>query len=564
MTSESGSGEGRRGSMAFAGGLALLFVLVAAPLLDQYAVTWDEALGDFFFGQRYLSYFTSLDGRYLDFEADPYPEGHVPDLRASPFRVRPWEYYPFANLSAAATSKVTTRLGLTDPLDGFHAVNLLFGGALVAALFLFVEGRLGRTAALLAVGSLFTMPRIVCHAMANVKDFPEMVLFSLTLLAFLHAWERVHVPWMLGAGVLCGLALATKANALFLAPIFLLVVVLGGIPTGWTPRLLLLTGGGCAALGLGLPLLLWPWLWPDPIGRVSQHLSYVSGQVFQVREESLLSPLQALLFTTPPLTLLAVLVGCVPLVGALRARDRLAALLAAWIAVTLGRMYLPGAVNFDGVRHFLELMPAVAIVAAWGGLWLLERAFGAEAQAPSPTLLGVEGRRATLAAALVLVGVVVPSLGATVRTHPHQIAYWNVLVGGTAGAFERGLPQAGDYWGMSYRQGLAWINENAPEGSVLAVPLIEHAVALQAPVRLRPDIGLAHISIPQTPQIPQGAIDMLQGLVAERPVYVMYVVRDDWSNALTELTRTLPAEREWSVDGAVILRIVRLAPAASR
>ena len=66
------------------------------------------------------------------------------------------------------------------------------------------------------------------------------------------------------------------------------------------------------------------------------------------------------------------------------------------------------------------------------------------------------------------------------RTHPFQIAYWNVLAGGTAGAYSSGLPQAGDYWGMSYRLGLEWLNDNAPPDSALAVPVVEHAVRLVA------------------------------------------------------------------------------------
>ena len=530
-----------RPSWGLAALLALLFVLLGGSQLDRYGVTWDEALGDFFFGERYLSYFLSFDAKYLDFEADPYPEDHVPDLRASPFRVRPWEYYPLSNVLAAAASRTTSALGLFDPLDGFHAVNLFLGAAFLVLLFVFAELRWGLPAALMASVGLLTMPRVVCHALANIKDFPEMVLFSAALLAFVVAWERGSVRGVLGAGVLTGLALAAKANALFLAPIYLLCVGLGGVPEAWRGRWreVIGAGAGAAALGIALPIALWPYLWPDPIGRLGEHLSYVSGQVFQVREESLLSPLQALLFTTPPLMLLAAAVGLIPLAQALRQRDRLAALLTSWIVVTLGRMYLPGAVNFDGIRHFLELLPALTLLAAWGTFWLQERVSKSWLV---PLFVGL---------------VVAGSSLASLRTHPHQIAYWNVLTGGTPGAFERGLPQAGDYWGMSYRQGLQWIEENAPEGSVLAVPLIEHAVAVQAPLRLRPDVGLAHISIPQTPQVPEGAVQMLRGLGAERPVFVMYVVRRDWRNRLTDECDALPAVAEWSLDGAVLLRIVR-------
>ena len=108
--------------------LAVILLLIAGFLsLSSYSVTWDEALGDLFFGQRYLSFFTSLDPQYLDFDADPYPEGRIPDLGLSPFRHKPWEYYPLANTLAAAVSAVLSRgLRLLDPFDGYHAFKVLY------------------------------------------------------------------------------------------------------------------------------------------------------------------------------------------------------------------------------------------------------------------------------------------------------------------------------------------------------------------------------------------------------------------------------------------------------
>ncbi len=100
------------------------------PALRQYNVTWDEALGDLFFGERYFSYFTSFDAKYLDFQTDAYPPERQPSLFASPFKIRPWEYYPVANLLAGGTSELLARqLHLLDVYDGFHALNLLLGGA---------------------------------------------------------------------------------------------------------------------------------------------------------------------------------------------------------------------------------------------------------------------------------------------------------------------------------------------------------------------------------------------------------------------------------------------------
>ena len=86
---------------------ALAGLLLAAGFasLHQYNAAWDEAVGDLFFGQRYLSFFTSFDTKYLHFMEDPYLAGFRPDLRFAPFRWRPWEHYPVASTLATISSQ---------------------------------------------------------------------------------------------------------------------------------------------------------------------------------------------------------------------------------------------------------------------------------------------------------------------------------------------------------------------------------------------------------------------------------------------------------------------------
>lgn len=522
--------------------------------LDQYNVTWDEALGDLFFGERYLSFFTTFDSRYLDFESDPYPPGHSPDLGRSPFRNRPWEYYPVANTLAAATSTVLSRwLGLLDPFDGFHAVNLLFAALLILVFLPFLHQRFGAVTAIAAGGLLFTLPRVVCHLLANIKDFPLMVLFTLTLVVFMQAYERGSARGIVLAGALWGLALGTKANALFLPAVPLGVVLIARRPASWQGRKvrLALAIVGAALLGTALMVALWPYLWADPIGRFREHLTYIGFRRGYTRAESLAPVLQALLLTTPPLTLVLFVLGLLPLGRRLFQRDRTAWLLALWIAVVLGRYLPPQAVNFDGVRHFLELFPAFAAVAGLGAASLAVWLARAAASRVAPHTLK----------ACVLAVLLLPGVWTVLRTHPFQIAYWNALAGGLGGARAAGLPQASDYWGMSYRLGMAWLNENAPRDARLAVPVIEHAVRLVAPQRLRPDLQLLPVSAPHTPRIPPARLAMVQAAAREGPLYVMFVERRDWMNALmADCLRRLEPEVAWYLDGAPVLLIFRYTP----
>ena len=545
---------------------ATILVLVGLLLtlgfasIDEYNVTWDEALGDMFFGQRYLSYFTSRDAKYLDIGADPYPIERVPNLEAAPFRSRPWEYYPFANTAAAATAELLSRRMnlVADWFDGFHAFNLLLAALFVPIWFVFLFRRLGELEALLGVLLLFTAPRVVVELLSNTKDFPEMVLFALGAVAFFAAYERGSVGGIVAAGALGGAALATKANALFLPPILLVVVLAARLPERFAKRRsrLVLALGLAALAGVAVFFASWPYLWSAPIENLRRHFDYVAGQVRQVRPESLLSPLLAVLYTTPiPWLVLAVL-GLVPAVRGAARREAMPILALAWVAVTLGRMYLPGAVNFDGVRHFLELFPALALLGAMGGGFALRQLDRLRSRWP-PRKLSDHRAQQLLAITLLLVAIV-PQGWATVRSHPHQIAYWNVLVGGTSGAFARGLPQAGDYWALGYRQGLRWLEKNAERDSFLAVPVVEHAVLAVAQTRLRSDIGLLHTSVPVTPHIPADVVDRVRRLGHDRVVYVMFALREDWTNEMIEDCRArLRPIAEWQLDGAPLVQIYR-------
>lgn len=539
--------------------MVLLLLAFAAPSLDRYNVTWDEALGDFFFGQRYFSYATTLDEVYLDFEVDPYPPDHRPDLRHSPFRGRPWEYYPVANTLAAATSVVFSQtLGWLDPLDGFHALNLILVVLLIATFFPFLARHFGLAAASMGILFLITSPRVFSHMMANIKDFPLMVFFSLTCLAFLRALEKGSLVGLLGAGILWGLTLGTKANGVFLPLIPAGLLLLGGIPEAWRGREKTLFLGATASGSIGGLVLvgLWPYLWANPWGRLLEHFNYLSGRKDVMNAESFAPVLEAIALTTPPVFLGFFAVGLVRCTLLAVRRHRPSLLLLLWIGSVLGRYLLPQAVNFDGVRHFLELFPPMAGVAGAGAAWsvkLVVENLGRRLAMPES--------RAILLRAAVLVLLAIPGARAVLVTHPFQIVYWNTFAGGYRGAVEQGLPQASDYWGMSYRLGLEWLNDHAPPDALLAVPVVEHAVRLVAPERLRSDITLLPVTTPFSPRIAPERLQWTREAALESPLYVMFVPRRDWMNELMlDCLLYLEPEQVWTLEETPVLLIYRYGP----
>jgi hypothetical protein len=124
------------------------------------------------------------------------------------------------------------------------------------------------------------------------------------------------------------------------------------------------------------------------------------------------------------------------------------------------------------------------------------------------------------------------------------------------------MAQAGDYWGASYRLGLDWLDEHAAPGAALAVPLVEHAVRLVAPERLRSDLELLSLPASSTPRARAQALAFLRAEARRRDVYVMFVPREDWMNGLMRhfLSRRRPI-RTWDLDGVPVLLMYRLAHA---
>lgn len=522
--------------------LAAIYVLGALPQLGTYGPTWDLVLGEYPFGERLLGYLESGDARFLELGAtEPAPWVRQPHPDFAVGRFAGHQVYPLAALLSALSCRVFWGLlGWLPAMSAHHLPVLLLAALLVWGMVATVGRRFGLVAGVGSALLLLGSPRFFAHAMHNLKDAPTACLYTAAVALGYAALTRRRWWWWGAAGACTGLALACKANALFVP------VQLGLLWTGCQllPRLraerrvtlspvgLALAAGACVAAWL----LVSPRLWPDPLAGALAWLR----EVFRVGNTafsatgprqvavSLDGPLQVLITTPLPLLGLA-LIG----LGSrrLRAEQRLWLLLA--IAVPVGRTALPGMRNFDGVRHFLEFLPALAMAGGVGlaGVAALPRRLAGDA-GRLPRVLG-----GGLAAALVL-----PGLLATARTHPNGIAFHNALVGGLAGAQARGLHGATDYWGNSYWQGLAWLAENAPQGAQVLVPLAPHIARSAAPVRLRADLRL---------------LDERQPLPGE--VFVMYITRREWFTPfLAALDGAVPPVHEILVQGAPILRILRL------
>lgn len=525
-------------------GIVLFFVLGIATL-HFYGMTWDEGLGNFFYGERYLKYLTSFQEKYLDFKADLSGLKNVPlPLFASPFKDLAHEFPPFTDILSAASMYVFSyRLGWLDAVDGFHAFKVFLAAIFLWTLYRFFAPRIGKFATLMGVLFLATFPRFWADMHFNPKDIPEMIFFGFTLMAYLVWYEKPRWINALLVGVLFGGALATKANAVFIP----IVLILGVWTWKWNPHTwldnlihiknYLFHYILMAVSGVGFYFLSWPYLYADP-SRVKKYWDYIlsRGVEGSTAHWNWLSPLKALA-ATPEWMLILTAVGLAfVLYKAIKDENPIWKLMLAWFIVPILRISLPGMSDFDGIRHFMEYLPAQALIAGYGAAALVQ------VLARNRKLLEC-GLRLAVVSILALNQVWIFS-----QYRQFGYLYYNQFFGGFSNT-ERifGSSEATDYWASTYRQGMTWLAENAEDNSSLYVPIADWLVDLTGPLYLRPDIQILDGENPDSIQQAQGT------------VYVMFITR---SGFYDEVAKDCAAEKdpvyEILVQGVPIMQIYQL------
>lgn len=371
----------------------------------------------------------------------------------------------------------------------FAIVSARVGSAVAFALSVLLIGaftgrRWGQFAGTSAALCFVLMPRVFGHAHFAALETVMNLFWTLALLATASLWSRANStvgPTKKAAaltGVLLGLALLTKIQAVILPPL----VVVWAIAY-WRVRSLLplLICGLTAAVTFGIG---WPWLWLDIRGNIVDYFARTTdrtvlhvwyfGERFVDRNVPWHYPWVFFVATVPVGIVFAGLLGC----GELRQNDRRRELLliVGSVVAPLVLFSLPGVAVYDGVRLFLVAFPGWAIFAGIGThklhAWLSRKA----------------KKPAVWTAAFLASNAV-----GLVWLHPFQLSYYSAAVGGTTGASQLGLES--NYWGDAISRSLLdEIAEELPPGSLVEFAPLMHPYQLtelyQLPVVERAQIRL--------------------------------------------------------------------------
>ena len=378
-----------------------------------------------------------------------------------------------------------------DPYDLRHILCAMIGIGGIGATAATARLGAGPRAALIAAIGLSVCGAWYGTIFNHTKDVPfaaAMMGATLFLIRIARSLPAPRAGDVASFGLLAGAALGMRVLGL------LLVIYAGAAIVLYLPRPWFGHGRArwrFAALSAArlLPALLlaylimvlaWPWAALSPLNPVRGLLAFsefqydirtnLAGQVYEMANAPRLYVPIYILIRVPLLMLigaaLAILYALLPRLGAASAelQRRDVALVALTVMFPLACQVIWRGPAFTGMRHFLFVIPALAVLAGIG----LDKAL---------TALATRGRVIGSGALAVVAGCFLFDAVTLVRLHPYEYLYYNSLVGGLPGASRR---YDLDYWFASMPEAIhqleAYLRRTEPADAARPAPLYSVAV----------------------------------------------------------------------------------------
>jgi hypothetical protein len=347
-------------------------------------------------------------------------------------------------------------------------------------------------AAALAASVFFSwQPLLWGHAFINPKDPPFLVFFLASVCLGLEMVDRLSEAAVtnrqkVSSTLLPAMVLGITTSVRVLGPFAGVLVLLYGL---WKFRRNLMgfivpfaSYGFIAVLAM---LVTWPFLWENPLARFAEVFRFMSdnptnlsvlfdGEVYRAGElpRRYLPFMLATTLSEPawPLFLLGLLVGYWKLLKQNRPRNASAegrsspegwmtlrssldlaaarnnlvslTLILLWFASLVAYVLIRKPAMYDGLRHFLFILPPIFIFTGFVFEFLIDHITAS-----------------WLYAALML-ALLSPALYTMFRLHPYQYTYYNSFIGGTNTASRQ---YETDYWLTCYKEAVEELNQTIDE-----------------------------------------------------------------------------------------------------
>lgn len=404
-------------------------------------------------------------------------------------------------------------LGL-DKASARHLINFLFFQLGVYFLYRLALHWI-RSSAALAASALFSwQPLLWGHAFINPKDPPFLVFFLASVCLGFEMVDRlsneaITSKQKFAAIIIPALILGITTSVRVLGPLAGLLVlvyavfILGRRMFAFLPSLMLY-----GAVALLATFATWPFLWENPIARFAQVTRFMSdnptnllvlfgGAVYRAGElpRRYLPFMLTATLTEPvwPLFFLGLLTGYWKLFkrrSFLKASLRVVTpvetwtslrseldittirnnfvsltLVLLWFFLLVGYVLLWRPSMYDGLRHFLFILPPIFLFTGIGFDFLFD-------------LIAISWLRAG-----VILLLIAPGIAGIIQLHPYEYTYYNSFVGGTSGVFRQ---YETDYWLTCYKEAVEKLNQTVTD----PVNLYVHREAYIAAYYANPNINV--------------------------------------------------------------------------
>lgn len=479
-------------------GAYLVFCLFT---IDHFGITWDEPL-HFRAGDLYLE--KILQKGWLNFSVDGLRGGLE-------------NYGPFFDIVASFNRLIMAeKLKMMADDNARHLHLVVLSALTVFFTFLICRRGFSPRTAVFAAFFMVSFPRFIGHSFNNPKDIPITFIFLLCLYFFSRRLETGKKRYSCYLALAGGVGFSTRVSYIIVPAIIIVFLILRFVIYRFRSepnRMKLLSFWDVIlALFLSIPIgfLFWPYFWSQPLARLSRMLQFyyshdIQGDIRILYQGNYFIPGKTLpwhyapvilLITTPLFTLGFFLLGIIVLISRLKtgeeggASNDFSLLLLLWMGLGLAPFLFPGQRVYGGIRHFLFIVPAFCAVAGRGLDYFISR------------FHKFKGKRIVFGAVAV---IFLFQLIAVYSFHPFYTVYYNELVGGPRGAFER---FSLENWGNAYKSACTWLNRNAAAGERILVLIAPQIPAFYLRENLR-------VLGPEQSRLPPSAYD-----------YSLYIIRD--------------------------------------
>ncbi len=384
------------------------------------------------------------------------------------------------------------KLGWMSSLSAYRLPTCVLNAVLVMLVFLFTRSLWGEPEAVISALLTLFLPRAFFHAGLATFDAAVVTMWVATIFAYYKALDSRS--WCVVLGVVFGLALATKHNAILLpVPLlahYITIAVLTArrerqpgqrIGTTIIAAFSRLRGQqpwivvALALIGPCVLIALWPWMWFKTSEHLSAwitfHLHHVHynfeylGKNWNTPPFPVHVPIVTTLFTVPVVTLLAGLIGGVWLVVVAR-RSHLSALslkspgflLFVSAGAAMGPFVLRTTPIFGAEKHFAAAFPTFSIFAGVG-VCVSGRLFADRLRRHLSSMSWLARHAQWLTIASLGTLAVGAAAVETIDAQPYALSHYNALAGGAPGGADYGMNR--QFWGVAARGILPLIREHA-------------------------------------------------------------------------------------------------------